>query len=164
MKSAEEIAKENLRNCFQGKGITASTDHFNDFWARDSFYASWGALEAGETRQVKSNLDLFIKYQKKNGQIPRRIDRFFVMLNYLGIKIRRKKLKPAYKGSYIFPALDPNLLFVITSEIYFSKTRNQEFINKNFENIQRALGWLEKCAKNGLLEEGIFANWMDVIV
>ena len=64
MKSAAEIAKDNLLNCFQGEGITASVDHFNDFWARDSFYASWGALEIGEIERVKSNLNLFIKYQK----------------------------------------------------------------------------------------------------
>ncbi|MFA6383515.1 MAG: GH116 family glycosyl hydrolase [Parcubacteria group bacterium] len=164
MKSAYEIAKSDLLACFQDGGIVASADHFEDIWARDSFFASWGALEIGEEAQVKSNLELFIKYQKKNGQIPRRLDRFFVPLEYAGIKVRRKKLKLEYKGAYIFPALDPNLLFVITCFKYFKKTEDQVFLSQNFEKIQSAMIWAARFEKNKFLQENIFANWMDVIV
>ena len=164
MRSACEIAKSDLLACFQDGGIVASADHFNDIWARDSFYASWGALEIGETQQVRSNLELFIKYQKKDGQIARRLDRFFVPLEYAGFKIKRKDLKPKYAGAYVFPALDPNLLFVIACHKYFTKTGDPDFLRRNFASIEKAILWVERHRKNNFLQENIFANWMDVIV
>jgi len=164
MRSACEIAKSDLLACFQDGGIVASADHFNDIWARDSFYASWGALEIDEAEQVRSNLELFIKYQKIDGQIARRLDRFFVPLEYAGLKIKRKELKPKYAGAYVFPALDPNLLFVVACHKYFEKTSDAEFLRRNFESITKAMRWLDKFENDSFLHEHIFANWMDVIV
>lgn len=164
MNNAFQIANNNLRACFEDDGIVASVDHFSDFWSRDAFYASWGLLEMGEFEKVKSNLNLFIKYQEKNGQIPRRIDRYFVGLNYLGIKIKRKKLKPRYSGAYIYPALDPNILFATVCYKYIKKTNDIDFLHKNFDAIFKAVKWLQKYEKELLLNEGIFANWEDVIV
>lgn len=142
----------------------ASVDHFSDFWARDSFYASWGLLETGEYEQVKSNLELFIRYQKRNGHIPRRIDRFIVLLKYLGLKIRRKKLKPRYTGVYICPALDANILFIITCYKYIQASDDTEFLNRNSRAILNAMKWLKRYEKKGLLDEGLFANWADIII
>jgi glycogen debranching enzyme len=164
MNRAYQIANNNLHACFKGSGIIASVDHFSDFWARDVFYASWGLLETGEFEKTKSNLNLFIRYQKGNGQIPRRIDRFFVALNYVGIKIKRKSLKAKYKGAYVFPALDPNILFIITCHRYVQKKNDIIFLEENFDAIYDAVQWLKKYEKNYFLHEGIFANWADVIV
>jgi len=164
MDKAYQIANNDLYACFEDNGIVASVDHFNDFWSRDAFCASWGLLEMGEFERVKSNLNLFIKYQKEDGQICRRIDRFFVAFNYLGVKIKRTSLKPKYKGAYIYPALDPNILFIIVCHRYIKKTNNINFLNKNFDAIYNAVKWLQKYEKELLLNEGIFANWADVIV
>lgn len=164
MNKAYQIANNNLHACFEDNGIVASIDHFSDFWSRDAFYASWGLLEMREFEKVKSNLKLFIQYQKNNGQIPRRIDRYFVGLNYLGIKIKRKKLKPRYSGAYIYPALDPNILFIIVCHKYIKKTNDIDFLQKNFDEIFKAIEWLQKYEGGYFLQEGIFANWADVIV
>ena len=164
MDKAYQIANDNLRACFENGGITASIDHFNDFWARDAFFASWGFLETGENQKVKSNLELFIKYQKENGQIPVRIDRFFVGLHYLGIKIKRKSLRPKYCGAYVFPPLDQNILFAITCFKYIKRTNDLGFLRKRFDAISRAMKWLEKYEQEIFLKENLFANWMDVVV
>jgi len=164
MNKAFQIAHDNLRTCQKMDGIAASIDCFDDFWARDAFYASWGLIETEEFEKVRSNLELFIKYQKKDGQIPRRIDRFFAILNYLRIKIRRKYLKPIYRGAYVYRALDPNILFVVTCYKYIKKSNDLDFLRKNFDAISRAVEWLKRYEKEKLLQEGIFANWMDVII
>lgn len=164
MNRAYQIASNNLHACFKDNGIIASIDHFSDFWARDAFYASWGLLEIGEFDKTESNLNLFIKYQKSNGQIPRRIDRFFVSLNYVGIKIKRKSLKAKYKGAYVSPALDPNILFIITCYQYAQKKNDIIFLKENFNAIHNAVQWLQKYEKNYFLREGMFANWADVII
>lgn len=164
MDKATQIAKYNLHACFVGSGIVASVDHFEDFWARDSFFASWGLLELGESEMVRSNLNLFIKHQKKDGQIPRRIDRFFVGLHYLGIKTKRRNLKPKYAGAYFYPALDPNILFIITLHKYITKTKDREYLRRHFDALHKAMQWLEKYERDLLLNEGVFANWMDTVI
>ncbi len=164
MNTAFEIAKDNLKACFKENGIVASIDHFSDFWARDSFYASWGLLKIKEFEKVKSNLNLFIKHQKSNGHIPRRIDRYIVPLKYLGIKIKRKSLKPRYTGVYVYPALDSNILFIITCYKYYKHSHDLAFIKNNYKAIRKAMDWLEKYEKNNLLTEGLFANWADIII
>jgi glycogen debranching enzyme len=164
MEKAHQIAKYNLHACFEGSGIVASIDHFDDFWARDSFYASWGLLEEGEYEMVKSNLNLFVRHQKKDGQIARRIDRFYVTLHYLGIGAKRKKPKPMFAGAHLYPALDPNILFIITSHRYVTKTNDHDFLQKHFDAIYRAMQWLEKYERNSFLNEGPLANWMDTVI
>ncbi len=164
MNEAFQIARENLKACFKKNGIVASVDHFNDFWARDSFYASWGLLQIKEYNKVRSNLNLFIKYQKQNGHIPRRIDRFFIPLKYLGLKIKRKNLRPKYTGIYIYPALDANILFIITFYRYIKITNDLQFLKENKNAIRKAIFWLEKYEKKEMLDEGLFANWADIIV
>lgn len=142
----------------------ASVDHYSDFWARDSFYASWGLLQTREYEKVKDNLSLFIQYQKKNGHIPRRIDRFIVPLKYLGLKIRRRSPKPRYTGVYVYPALDSNLLFVITLYKYIWHSGDGEFLRQNQTAFDHAIQWVEKYEKNGFVDEGLFANWADIII
>lgn len=164
MTPALQIAKENLHACFRGNGIVASTDHFSDYWARDSFFASWGLLELGENEKVKSNLILFLHRQKKNGQLPRRIDCCFTGLHYLGIKIKRHHLCPRFTGAHLNPALDSNLLIVITAHHYISKTEDLDFLRSHFDQLNKAMDWLKNYEKNGLLYEGALANWMDTVV
>jgi glycogen debranching enzyme len=164
MKESFQIARDNLKACFKDSGIIASVDHFSDFWARDSFYASWGLLEIEEYAKVKSNLELFIRYQRKNGHIPRCIDRFIVPLKYLGIKVKRKNLKPRYTGVYIYPALDSNILFIMTCYRYIKASGDLDFLNDNFQAISGAVEWLEKRERKELLDEGLFANWADIII
>lgn len=164
MSNASQIAEKNLRACFKGRGITASVKNFHDFWARDSFFASWGLLELGESERVRSNLEFFADYQKKDGQIPTRIDRHLIPLNYLGIRIHRKKLRPTFRGARLSKSLDPNILFVITCRHYLKKSKKKDFLEEYFESIQKAISWLEAFEKDSLLVEGKLANWMDSIL
>ena len=64
-KNAFEIAKKSLKECYEKNGIIAGKVHYANHWARDSFYASWGALELGDFEIVKKNLELFLKYMKR---------------------------------------------------------------------------------------------------
>lgn len=167
IKRAVEIAKRDLRCCYLDNGIIGGLEHFDDYWARDSFFASWGSLAIGDINIARKNLELFINFQRADGLIPRRIDRYYFMrFKYLtGIKILRKKLKPVYYGRNFYPNIDPNSLFILTAERYIQKTNDLEWLNKYFDNITNALCWLKKQDKDidGLIDEGSFADWMDVI-
>lgn len=148
--SAFEIAAKNLRECYSEKGIVAGKKNFNEYWARDSFFACLGANSLKDFEIVKKNLELFFKFQKKSGKIPFHIS---------------KKLKPSYRF-FLSNVVDSNSLIIIALQDYLEKSNDVEFAEKNFEKAKKAMEWLEKQDKNKdfLIEEGIFANWMDSIL
>ncbi len=149
LESAFEIAVRDLRSCYGKEGIFAGIGHFNEYWARDSFFACMGASALKDFEIVKKNLELFLHFQKKSGKIPYHIS---------------KKLKPSYKF-FLSNVVDSNSLFVIAACNYLEKSNDTEFFEKNFEKIKKSMDWLEKQDRNkdGLIEEGVFANWADSV-
>lgn len=162
--SALAIAMHNMRACCVDDGIVASADHYDDFWARDAFFASWGVMAAGDTGRAQSLCRLFARHQKANGHIARRLDQSHVWLKYLGVRVARVCPRPKYAGAYGWAALDPNLLFVITCGKVYDETRDAQFLADLFPAMTRAMAWLARYERGGLLHERMFANWMDTIV
>jgi len=167
IEEAREIVLKDLRSCYLGNGILASQVNFSDYWARDSFWASFGLIEAGiDLPQVKSSLKLFLDYQHPNGKIPRKVCLEYNGLKYLGMKIKRKKPRPIYVSSIRpFFSFDDNLLFVIAFCKYVEKTRDVAFAKEHMEAVNRALAFYGKksLVKKSLLCEFGFGNWMDTI-
>jgi glycogen debranching enzyme len=163
---AFEIAKKDLRFCYSEDGIIAGLQRFDDYWARDSFFASLGSIELEDFLVVRKNFALFLKYQKADGQIARRLDKFYVLLKYLGLKIRRKKFKIKYYTAISRkPSTDQNSLFIIALKNYLIKSNDKDFVRNNFEKIKKAMDWNFSLDKDGdgLLEESFLANWEDTI-
>jgi len=168
IQEALKISKRDLRDLYVGPSIIAGRSHFDDYWARDSFFASWGALAMGDYEKVKENLNFFISFQKKNGLIPRRIDRFYFtrfLKYFLRIRIPRFRIKPIYNGRFFQPNIDPNSIFVITAEKYITATNDKKWLSENISCINNALIWLKYQDKDGdfLVEEGALSNWMDTV-
>lgn len=166
VKEAYRIAKRDLRRCYSDEGILAGLKRFDDYWARDSFFASLGSCSLGDFDIVKKNLLLFLKYQKGNGQLPRRIDRYIVGLKYLGLKIRRKELSPRYTTSLLYCySVDQNSLFIISLLDYVKASRDKDFLGRNYENAKKAIDWnfSNDRERDLLIEEGFFANWEDTV-
>ncbi len=166
LKKAYSIAKRDLRRCYTGKGILAGRRRFDDYWARDSFFASIGALRIGDKDRAKKNFRLFLKYQNRKGQLPRRIDRYHVWLKYIGIPIKRKKLRPRYTTSLMYCfSVDQNSLFIIALSDYLMATGDKEFIKEIYKKAKKAMDWnfSNDRTRDYLLEEGFFANWEDTI-
>ena len=163
IKEAYDIAAKGLRSCYTEEGILAGKKNFVDFWARDSFWASFGALVLGDLEQVKININLFLRWQKESGQIPYRtisINQFF---KYLHIKIRFKKPIPNYNSILGSAVLDQNLLLPIIIEEYFKKSGDDEYLKDIFPNLELSYLWLKKQDSDSdkLLKEGFLCNWMD---
>lgn len=160
------IAKRDLRRCYTQKGILAGLKRFDDYWARDSFFASFGSCRLGDFKQVKKNLLLFLKYQKKDGQLPRRIDRHVVGLKYLRIPIKRKNLRPRYTTSLMYCySVDQNSLFVISLLNYVKQSGDYRFLKGIYKDVKRAMDWnfSNDRERNLLINEGYFANWEDTV-
>jgi hypothetical protein len=167
IEDAREIAIRCLRNCYGNEGIYAGTTHFKDYWARDSFFGSLGALEIGDFDIVKKNLELFIKFVKedKYGKIvPLRIGSPNALLMILGI--HSTELIPKYiqdKGNNF--AYDSNPLFIIVLDEYLKKTKDFKFLEKNKEVITEIVEWCvnQINSEYGLVKTGKYATWQDSI-
>lgn len=166
IKEAYEIAKRDLRRCYSDEGILAGLKRFDDYWARDSFFASLGSCSLGDFSIVKKNLLLFLKYQKENGQLSRRIDQYIVGLKYLRIPVKRKKLHPRYTTSLLYCySVDQNSLFIISLLNYIKASRDKDFLRRNYEKAKKAIDWnfSNDRERDLLIEEGFFANWEDTV-
>src|SRR3989338_7751792 len=102
-KRASAIASKELRACYVDGGIIAGIRHFDDFWARDALFASWGVLALGDFEQVRQTIELFLRWQQADGLIPRRLDRFWGGATFKYATNLRFKLKtptPVYRGNF----------------------------------------------------------------
>ena len=160
---AYNLAKQVLRSNYKEYGIYAGKRHFDDYWARDSFYSSFAAIILKEYDIVKKNLLLFIKYQKPDGQIPLRVGNQNDILKYLGIKIK-KQIRPRYKedkNASFSP--DQNLLFIITAALYVKYSKDKEFAKKYYNNFKKALNFILTFTDGTLLVEGFYSSWDDTL-
>lgn len=160
--TGEEIAIQALKSNYGEKGIYAGQHQFKDYWARDSFFASLGAISIGDYEIVKKNLELFAENQKEDGQIPLRVGAKRIEWHFLGIHPKQEIARYTEDKKKNTP-LDQNCLYIIVAEAYINKTQNYAFGKKHYKSLESALEWLERkdSDKNLLVEEDEFAGWTD---
>jgi glycogen debranching enzyme len=161
------IATKNLRSCYGEEGIYAGLHHFKDYWARDSFFASLGALSLKDHSIVKKNLSLFLSNTSYLYQLPLRIGRsdFGIALTLFGIDLKEKKEPRYHFFSKGFVPVDQNSLFIITFHEYIKKTVDLKFLSENIEVIEKIMDWnfLKDKDNDLLIEENGFCSWADSI-
>ncbi len=164
---ALKVASDNLRACYGKHGIYAGLHHFKDYWARDSFFASYGSLAKEDYDIVRQNLDLFLKNINSQGQIPLRIGKsgLGIVLSYYGFA-KYGKRKPIYDTDKTGKkTVDQNSLFIILLYEYYKATKDKNFLIKNIEKIEKVIQWnfLNDKDKDYLIEESKYCNWADSI-
>ncbi|MBU0758653.1 MAG: hypothetical protein KKF44_11395 [Nanoarchaeota archaeon] len=167
IEKAYSIAKKALRSNYKEHGIFAGTHHFDDYWARDSLYASWGALELGDHDIVKKNLELFMGFQKKDGQIPVRVGASLleIGLKLFGFGPIVKNIPRYHQDKGRNPSTDQCSLLIITFFRYIEKTGDMDFLKKHIKRIEKAMEWNQSqdTDKDLLIEESPYATWQDNI-
>lgn len=164
-KKAYEIATRSLRKNYKKNGIFAGSTHFSDYWARDSFYSSLGALELGDYAAVRRNLELFLSKINKDGQVPLRIGASSVVqvLKFFGHK-PGLKLKATYQQDKLFSLpQDQNSLVIIAFDRYIEKTGDHDFLRENFYKLTKIMFWNASQTKKGLIHGGDYATWADSV-
>lgn len=163
--AAYQIAVRDLRACYNPDGIVAGRLHFNAYWARDGFWALFGALALGDHEQVRTHLETFMKYQMSSGELPVRLE--FVGHTFGRYHTRRMQPKALYRAGTIFSdPLDPTALFIIAAREYFERTHDMTFTEKFEPAMDRAARWLLAHDRDGdgIIENNYLAGWMDSIL
>jgi len=157
------IALKTLHARYTKNGIHAGKNQFSDIWLRDSCYASFGSLSAGDIHIVKSNLVTIIKNTKSDGQVPLRIGQKSMVLKFLGFKGISRPIYIEDKGVSI-PS-DSNSLFLITVHEYVKVSENLDFITRNYDLLKKVTDWNFTLDEDDdlLIEEGYYANWADSV-
>lgn len=162
---AYRIAVRDLRACYNPDGIVAGRLHFNAYWARDGFWASFGALALGDIDQVKAHLNIFTQYQLASGELPVRIE--FLGHTFGHYHTRRMQPKVLFRAGTIFAdPLDPTALFVIAAREYFARCHDMDFCAHFEPAMDRGVRWLMSQDRDGdgLVENRYLAGWMDSIL
>ena len=172
---AKEIMISSLRSCYDKRGIVAGRQHFSEYWARDSFFASLGALELNTEKDiniVKKNLELFLD-NTKNGKVPTLFDDLAsikLVLNMFNVRINKIRLKPIYTPlqPYFkkYPSIDVGFLLLSIIRAYYEKTGDIDFVKKNFKKLEDILHYSETFLnkKTGLIIEHPSCAWDDSIM
>ncbi len=163
---ALKIASDNLRACYSKEGIFAGLHHFKDYWARDSFFASYGSLVKEDYDIVRQNLKLFLRNINAEGQIPLRIGKnsLGIVFSFYGFNLGKRKA--VYKTDKSHKkTVDQNSLFIISLYEYMKATKDKKFLANNIEKVEKVMKWnfLNDKDKDLLIEENEYCNWADSI-
>ncbi len=159
--TANEIAIDELRACYQEGGIVAGTHHFTDYWGRDGFFASMGAMAIDDYDVVRNMVETFFNYQRKDGMIPYRVMNGPVTIGkYFGHPKKSEKPSPTYRlRGFGAEVLDGTTLAVMTLAQLWK--RGEAEVEKFVPKVEMALGYLKSKEKNGLLWDGEMCEWND---
>lgn len=163
---AYNIAIRDLRSDYGQLGIYAGPRNHHEYWARDSFFASFGSLALGDNGQVLENLKLFKTFQGLDGEIPLRVEERSHPLGLLGINTHYKKPLGKFRSSQPWSthAIDPTALYIISAKNYFDITKDNSWLKDATTSLEKAGKWiLLQMDSKGLISEGYVGNWADNI-
>jgi GH15 family glucan-1,4-alpha-glucosidase len=150
--------------------INAGWRNFREPWARDFGFAGFGLLEMNEFRVVKETLELFLHFQRPNGQFPVKIHSTNVLERYVYSLFQRQQpihepLRPKYRTAHRTISLDGNALLVIAALNYLRRVKDEKFEERYWPSLKRGLHWLESRAleADGLLHQGAYTDWADSV-
>lgn len=176
---AIEIASQNLQAGIEPRllpdgqvklVLCAGLRNFREPWARDFGFASFGLLAMDRYRVIRQTLEVFLTNQRSNGQFPVKVHATNVLDRYLHSLFKRQQpnltpIRPKYLTAHNTISLDGNALLVIAALNYAERSGDQEFASHHWQQLLQAMAWLEENAdeRDGLLEQGVFADWADSI-
>jgi len=139
-----------LRDCAHAMGMKASAheDEYHQVWARDSMITLLGACLVGDKkidRALKASIDILRRHQTSLGLIPNNVDVVTKQPNF-----------QAYA--------DSGLWFVIGNGVYFERTNNKAFLEKNYSAIKKTLNWYQyqDAHGDGLIAMQEACDWEDM--
>ena len=147
IKEAYNEAIKVLEKCKTNRGFYAAFPGYRGVWARDSVITSLGAslLKNKFKETFRQSLITLAKNQSEKGQIPN------------AVLFDKNPLQVDYKS------IDSTLWFIIGHYIYKERYESSELLNKQKDNIEKALKWLsyQDMGEDGMLEQLPTTDWQD---
>jgi len=150
--------------------LKAGLPRFNRLFGRDSLISAWQLLDKNPGI-CQATLEILSQYQGKVFNDEREEEP--------GKIIHETDLEKSHHPEIFYPfpyygSIDSTPLFLILFSSYYKKTKNLKFLNSRWENILKAVNWIEECGdkdKDSFLEyqrknpKGLFhQGWKDSLV
>lgn len=166
LERAIAIARKNLADCMTTVGIAAGSHHFVDLWARDSLFATFGLRSKSDAPSVRTTIETFLRYQRRDGLIPYRVMRsrstigkYFGKPSYL--RFPEANYRSHQSGGTV---PDGGLLTVISSATYVRSSGDTSFAREHFTALLRCMDWYDGMHKGGLIREWFQCEWADGVL
>jgi len=121
--------------------LKAGLPKFNRLFGRDSLISAWQLLNR-KPGICQATLEILSQYQGKvfNGEKEEEPGKI----------LHETDLEKSYHSEGYFPfpyygSIDSTPLFLMVFTFYFKKTNDRKFLDYHWENILRAINWMEEC-------------------
>jgi glycogen debranching enzyme len=119
---------------------------------------------------VKETLESFFWHQKKNGQLPVKLQSMNPLTRFLHSLFEREQpthrvMVPNYFSAHGAPSLDGQALLIISTLHYVGESKDDEFLHTHWHTLELALRWLKSYSESpgGLLSQQGFSDWTDSV-
>ncbi|MFT3894483.1 MAG: hypothetical protein QM730_22870 [Anaerolineales bacterium] len=172
---ATESMKAGVRTRYLTRDISKKVLHsgyrnFRECWARDFGFAAYGMLALKQYDVVKETLESFFWHQRKNGQLPVKLQSMDPVTRFLHSLFEREQpthriMVPNYFSAHGAPSLDGQALLIISALQYVSDAKDTEFLQTHWHTLELALRWIRTYTESscGLLIQGGYSDWTDSI-
>jgi len=121
--------------------LKAGLPRFNRLFGRDALISAWQLLDKNPGI-CQATLEILSQYQGKVFKDEREEEP--------GKILHETNLEKSHHPEDRFPfpyygSVDSTPLFLILFSFYYKKTKNNKFFNNHWENILRAINWIEEC-------------------
>jgi len=121
--------------------LKAGLPRFNRLFGRDALISAWQLLDKNPGI-CQATLEILSQYQGKVFKDERDEEP--------GKILHETNLEKSHHPEDRFPfpyygSVDSTPLFLILFSFYYKKTKNNKFFNNHWENILRAINWIEEC-------------------
>lgn len=133
---------QELKQLKDKKGfLNAGLPRFNRLFGRDSLISAWQLLDSNPGICM-ATLEILSQYQGKvfNNEREEEPGKILHEIDLEKNRHPENSLPFPYYGS-----IDSTVLFLITFSFYFEETRDLKFLNNHWENILKAINWIEEC-------------------
>jgi len=121
--------------------LKAGLPRFNRLFGRDSLISAWQLL--GNSPGIcQATLEILSQYQGKVFNDEREEEPGKILHE---TDLEKNRHPKGYFPLPYYGSIDSTPLFLIVFSFYFEETRNIKFLNRHWENILRAINWLEEC-------------------
>ena len=138
------------------------------YWSWDSFFASLGSLRLQDNEIVKKNLDFYLRLQRADGAIPKRVAHPLYWMKFIGVPIRETKdrQRPTFFNSYFTAeSIAQNPILIIAFEEYIRATNDLKFLDEHYNKLHGIFTYLKSREKKaGLLHEGMGGGWAESVL
>lgn len=166
---ARETLSKNIVTLPSGSYLRAGGNHFGSLWTRDFAWAIGGLLAMGREDVVHDHLQALMNEMNQAGLIPRVLDsspswaRVFLGILRAPRRALRDPLRPEYLGEHDTVAIDSNLMVLRGSLLYYQKTQDHAFWERNQERFVELLRFYDHYQWQGWIVQEDYGDWQDSV-